>query len=88
MPGAVDARTVDRRDPLAFVTSRPDVKSLVEAAYRFCRYEPGADVILTGTGSVEHLAENVESILAPPLPTEVSARLGEIFGRVDSVSGD
>jgi aryl-alcohol dehydrogenase-like predicted oxidoreductase len=86
--GVVDARTVDRQDPLAFVTSRPDVKSLVEAAYRFCRYEPGADVILTGTGSVDHLRENVSAILAPPLPGEITSRLTEIFGNVDSVSGD
>jgi aryl-alcohol dehydrogenase-like predicted oxidoreductase len=85
---AVDARRVDRADPLAFVTAHRDVKSLVEAAYRFCRYEPGAHVILTGTGSVEHLRENVESILAPPLPAEITARLTEVFGAVDSVSGD
>jgi hypothetical protein len=38
-------------------------------------------VILTGTGSVEHLTQNVDAILAPPLPDDVSARLGEIFGR-------
>ena len=86
--GAVDARRVDRVDPLGFVTAHPHVKSLVEAAYRFCRYEPGAHVILTGTGSVEHLRENVESILEPPLPPEITARLTEIFGAVDSVSGD
>ena len=86
--GAIDARGVDRSDPLGFVTSRPDVKSLIEAAYRFCRHEPGADVILTGTGSVDHLRENVGAILAPPLPTEIAARLNGIFGRVDSVSGD
>ena len=86
--GAVDARRIDRADPLGFVTAHRDVKSLVEAAYRFCRYEPGAHVILTGTGSVEHLRENVESILAPPLPGEITTRLTEVFGEVDSVSGD
>ena len=86
--GAIDTDRVDRADPLAFVTTHPQVKSLVEAAYRFCRYEPGAHVILTGTGSVEHLRENVESILAPPLPDEIAARLADIFGAVDSVSGD
>jgi len=79
---------VDARDPLGFVTAHPGVKSLTEAAYRFCRHEPGAHVILTGTGSVEHLRENVESILAPKLPSEITARLAEIFGGVDSVSGD
>ncbi len=69
-------------------TSNPEVKSLIEAAYRFCRHEPGAHVILTGTGSVEHLRENVDAILAPPLPPKLLADLERIFGNVDSVSGD
>ena len=84
----IDGAAVDRNDPLGFVTTDPRVRSLVEAAYRFCRYEPGAHVILTGTGSVEHLRENVDAILAPPLPDAISARLAQIFGNVDSVSGD
>ena len=86
--GSVEARRVDSKDPLAFVTKHPNVKSLVEAAYRYCRHEPGAHVILTGTGSVDHLRENVESILAPPLPDDLLRELALIFGKVDSVSGD
>lgn len=86
--GAVPAERVDAADPLGFVTAHPDVASLVEAAYRFCRHEPGADVILTGTGNTEHLEANVAAILAPPLPDEITARLADIFGAVDSVSGD
>jgi aryl-alcohol dehydrogenase-like predicted oxidoreductase len=86
--GAVDAALVDRADPLGFIDAHPDVRSLVEAAYRFCRHEPGAHVILTGTGSIEHLNANVAAILAPPLPAELTERLAEIFGRVDSVSGN
>src|SRR5262245_4131685 len=86
--GTLNTDGIDRADPLGFVTSHPRVKSLVEAAYRFCRYEPGAHVILTGTGNVVHLRENVESILAPPLPDDVSTRLATLFGHLDSVSGD
>ncbi|HTL00498.1 MAG TPA: aldo/keto reductase [Pseudomonadales bacterium] len=86
--GAIDAHAVDRADPLGFVASHRGVNSLIEAAYRFCRYEPGAHVILTGTGSVEHLRENVDAILAPPLPAELTAKLAQMFGNVDSVSGD
>jgi aryl-alcohol dehydrogenase-like predicted oxidoreductase len=85
---AIDANAVDRVDPLGFVAAEAGVKPLIEAAYRYCRYEPGAHVILTGTGSVEHLRENVAAILAPPLPVELSERLDRIFGNVDSVSGD
>jgi aryl-alcohol dehydrogenase-like predicted oxidoreductase len=86
--GEVDSAKVDSIDPLGFLKDAPGSPSVVEAAYRFCRHEPGAHVILTGTGDPEHLKANVEAILAPPLPPEVLARLDAIFGRVDSVSGN
>ena len=86
--GEVDAGALDPAEPLDFVAGHPDVESIVQAAYRFCRHEPGAHVILTGTGDGQHLKENIRSILAPPLPAEVSERLAQVFGRVDSVSGN
>lgn len=73
-------------DALDFLTS--DGTSLQEAAYRFCLWEPGLDVILSGTGNVEHLKENARSLEAPPLPPESLERLRAIFGRVDSVTGN
>jgi aryl-alcohol dehydrogenase-like predicted oxidoreductase len=86
--GQVDADKVDADDPLGFLRDAPGAPSAVEAAYRFCRHGPGAHVILTGTGDPEHLKANVDSILAPPLPPEILARLQAVFGRVDSVSGN
>jgi len=86
--GQVDADTVDADDALGFLKDAPGAPSVVEAAYRFCRHEPGAHVILTGTGNPEHLKSNIASILAPPLPPEILERLRTIFGRVDSVSGN
>ena len=62
--------------------------SAVDAAYRFCRDEPGIDVVLTGTGNVEHLKENIASLERPPLPVADANRLREVFARVDSVSGN
>ncbi len=62
-------------------------ESLPDAAYRFCRAEPGIYVILSGTGNPQHLEQNVASILRPPLPAEVRQRLIDIFEGVDSVSG-
>jgi aryl-alcohol dehydrogenase-like predicted oxidoreductase len=59
-----------------------------DAAYRFCLHEPGADVVLTGTGSVEHLEENLKSLEGPELPVEHRERLAELFGQIDSVSGN
>jgi aryl-alcohol dehydrogenase-like predicted oxidoreductase len=83
--GEVDPGAVDADDPLGFLG---DGHAMVESAYRFCRHEPGANVVLTGTGDPEHLKANVAAIQQPPLPREVLARLGAIFGRVDSVSGN
>ncbi len=64
-----------------------DISSLPDAAYRFCRDEPGAHVILSGTSSVAHLLENARSIDAPPLRARARERLIEAFARVDDVSG-
>jgi aryl-alcohol dehydrogenase-like predicted oxidoreductase len=68
--------------------SEGGASSVVEAAYRFCRHEPGADVILTGTGNVAHLEENLHALQAPPLPAGVLARLEALFGKVDFISAN
>ncbi|MFT7245543.1 MAG: aryl-alcohol dehydrogenase-like predicted oxidoreductase [Candidatus Azotimanducaceae bacterium] len=79
---------IDLADPLKFVRDDSQVESIVHAAYRFCRHEPGATVVLTGTGSADHLQSNVDSILSPRLPDEVLMGLEKYFGKVDSVSGN
>ena len=85
--GEVDGGDVDAEDPLGFLRDEAGVGGVVEAAYRFCRHEAGADVVLTGTGDVAHLEANVAAIQKGPLPEGVVGRLRRIFGRVDSVSG-
>jgi L-galactose dehydrogenase len=89
---AVDAGQLDRSvlegNVLEFLTEPGGASSLQEAAYRFCRHEPGIDVVLTGTGSVEHLRENVTSINMGPLPPQHLARLEQLFGKVDTISGN
>jgi aryl-alcohol dehydrogenase-like predicted oxidoreductase len=86
--GEIDGSLIDPADPLGFVGAHPEIGSVVEAAYRYCRHEPGATVILTGTGNAAHLEENVGSILGPPLPREIQEKLDAIFGNVDSVTGN
>ena len=63
-------------------------ESLIDAAYRFARHEPGIDVVLFGTSSVEHLKTNVASILGPPLPADDVARLYTLFGHLTGVGLD
>ena len=86
--GELGAALFDRQAPLGFLENHDDVASIVQAAYRFCRHEPGATVVLTGTGSEDHLRENIESILTEPLPGDVMLKLDELFGSVNSVSGN
>ena len=81
--GTIDGRKIDRDDPLGFVG--PDLQ---DAAYRFCLHETGIDVVLSGTGSPEHLRRNVRSLSGPPLPDSVQTRLRDVFGGVDSVTGN
>ncbi|MXY93923.1 MAG: aldo/keto reductase [Caldilineaceae bacterium SB0670_bin_27] len=85
--GEIDVDAVDLFEPLEWVMELSDAKTLPEAAYRFCRHEPGIDLVLTGTGNIRHLEENIASLLRPPLPAEVVERLRHIFGRVHSVNG-
>ena len=62
--------------------------SLLDAAYRFARHEPGSDVVLFGTSSQAHLATNVASITAPPLPAADVDRLYQLFGALRGVGLD
>lgn len=86
--GQVDPCAVDLNDPLGFLLGEDGATSLPEAAYRFARHEPGCHVVLTGTGSVDHLVENVAAINGPPLPDDHLTRLQSLFGQIDSVTGD
>jgi aryl-alcohol dehydrogenase-like predicted oxidoreductase len=83
--GLIDQHGLDLQNPLGFVEQVAE--SLPDAAYRFCRAEPGMHVILSGTGKRAHLEQNVASILRPPLPEHIRARLIDMFARVDTVSG-
>ena len=75
-------------DPLGFLVHEGGGKSLIDAAYRFVRHEPGADVVLFGTSSIAHMRANVASILAPPLPEADRARLAALFGHLVGVGLD
>jgi L-galactose dehydrogenase len=80
--GQLAQGALDPDAPLGFLG---DIR---DAAYRFCLHEPGADVVLTGTGSVEHLEQNLKSLDGSELPAELRERLAQLFGHVDSVSGN
>ncbi len=86
--GALGKDAVDVDNPLGFLLKETDAATLPEAAYRFCRHENGVDVVLTGTGNADHLKENIAAILKPPLPRAALEKLGNLFGELDSLTGN
>jgi aryl-alcohol dehydrogenase-like predicted oxidoreductase len=86
--GVVDRDLVKDEHALDFLVHEGGAESVVEAAYRFCRYEPGVHVVQTGTGKLEHLERNAASLARPPLPAEDVSLLRRMFGGVDDVSGN
>jgi aryl-alcohol dehydrogenase-like predicted oxidoreductase len=86
--GKVPADIAARDNPLDFLIHPGGASSLLDAAYRFARHEPGADVVLFGTSDIEHMRTNVDSILAPPLPRADVDRLYELFGHLRGVGLD
>jgi aryl-alcohol dehydrogenase-like predicted oxidoreductase len=85
--GQGDAQLLRRYGTLEFLTSSGAATSVMEAAYRFCRHTPGITVTLTGTKNQAHLRENIAALEMPPLPDDILARLDELFGGADCVSG-
>lgn len=85
--GQLDPNEVDQENPLGFVLAESDATSIVDAAYRFCRYEPGVHVVLSGTGNPAHLQANIDSLCRPPLPESVVAKLRHIFRNASAVTG-
>jgi aryl-alcohol dehydrogenase-like predicted oxidoreductase len=86
--GELPRELADNPDPLGFLVHAGGASSVVDAAYRFVRHEPGVDVVLFGTGEIEHLRSNIASILKPPLPEGDRKRLAKIFGHLVGVGLD
>lgn len=84
----INPSEININNPLGFLIHEEGAMSLVDAAYRFCRYELGTDVILSGTGNLDHLKANIKSLLRSPLPQEDLLELRKIFKDVDSITGE
>lgn len=86
--GYLDASELDLNDPFAFLVHQDGGNSIVDAAYRFCRYEEGMGSVLMGTGNMKHLHDNVASILRKPLPAQDVAKVKSLFAKVEHVTGN
>lgn len=86
--GKVPADLAKSDNPLDFLIHPGGAKSLTDAAYRFARHQPGADVVLFGTSKIAHLKSNINSILSPPLPAADVEQLHALFGQLRGIGLD
>lgn len=86
--GRLPAWLADKPQPLDFLLHDGGAASVIEAAYRYARHEPGADVVLFGTGNPAHVEPNIRAILAPALPAADLARIRTLFGELVGVGLD
>lgn len=86
--GELDAADIDLDNPLGFLLEDGGASSIPDAAYRFCRDEPGVHVVLSGTGNPQHLASNIAAMAGPPLAAAQVERLKRIFRNVKSATGE
>lgn len=86
--GEIDRSSIDCDNPLGFILKHGGANSIIDAAYRFARHEPGCHVILTGTGSAAHLEQNIASINADPLPKSDVDELDRLFGHLQRLTKD
>src|SRR6185312_4130957 len=80
--GLVEKWLGESDDPLGFLVHEGGASSMIEAAYRFARHEPGVDVTLFGTGDSAHLKTNIASLLKPPLPDVDRRKIETLFGHL------
>ena len=75
----------DAPDPLGFLVHEGGASSIIDAAYRFVRDEPGVDVVLFGTSEPQHLREDIASLKKPPLPAADRQQIVTLFGHLVGV---
>jgi L-galactose dehydrogenase len=86
--GLVEQGAIDIASLAPLLPDGKNESDLTNIAYRFCNHEPGMHVVLSGTGNPEHLASNAQSLMAPPLDDTHIATLGQLFRKIDNISGN
>lgn len=76
--GSVDISSLSEDDPFGWLL-HDGVDSVIDAGYRFAAAHSGISTVITGTANTDHLAQNVRSLEAPPLPEADYQRLLDLF---------
>jgi L-galactose dehydrogenase len=86
--GQLPSWLAEKSQPLDFLLHEGGAPNIIEAAYRYARHEPGANVVLFGTSNLAHVEHNIKSILASPLPPADVQKINALFGNLEGVGLD
>ena len=57
-------------EPLEYILKNSGANNITDACYRYVRHQKGIDTVLFGTGDVDHLKQNIKSIISFKLSDE------------------
>ena len=79
---------LDEKEPLEFVLKNSGAENIIDACYRYARHQIGIDCVLFGTSSIEHLKNNVKSILSQQLSSGTIENIHKYFNHLKGVGLD
>ena len=79
--GLIDINSLPPSDPLGWLIEG-DVRSIIDAGYKFAAEPEAISTVLTGTASIPHLKMNVESVREPTLIKEHLDRLKNTLSHI------
>ena len=79
---------LDETEPLEFLLKNNGAKNIIDACYRYARHQKGIDCVLFGTSSIEHLKNNIKSILSPQLSLATVKNIDQYFNHLKGVGLD
>lgn len=85
--GAIASDALPDQAPLDWLL-HDGIERVTDAAYAYTANNPLVHCVLSDTANADHLRQNVESVLGPPLPEADRQRLKSIFGPVHRKLGD
>ena len=62
--------------------------NIIDACYRYARHQEGIDTVLFGTGNIDHLKKNINSILNFKLSDECINKINQYFSHLKGIGLD
>ena len=79
--GLIKKNSLSNNDPLGWLLN-DDVKSVIDAGYKFAAEPQSISTVLTGTATISHLESNVRYLENPTLNRMDTKKLKNLFGHI------